>query len=196
MLRQQSVRLASMVPRQTMLLGLRMSQQTSAEQEPLFTLRTPEPAPLRQTATALDCLSRIAAHHGVELPVERLRHAYALDNSPITPALLLRMAKEAGLRARSTRLKWSNLLRLGEAYPALVPLANGNWIIVSGAGENADGEDVVSVIDPLAERRNEPLAVGKQPFCANWRGDVFLIKKTQVAAGSQRPFGFGWFGPE
>ena len=58
------------------------------------------------------------------------------------------------------------LTRLGEAYPAIVRLANGNWIIVSGAGEGPDGEQMVSVIDPLAERRHEPLDVGKDALVA------------------------------
>ena len=54
-----------------------------------------------------------------------------MDNVPISKNLLLRIAKEAGLRARSTRLDWHGLVRLGEAYPVVLRLANGNWIIVS-----------------------------------------------------------------
>jgi subfamily B ATP-binding cassette protein HlyB/CyaB len=153
-------------------------------------------APRPESQTALECLARIAVHHGVDLPVERLRHAYAVDGAPISQTLLLRMAKEAGLRARATRLDWGTLFRLGEAYPALVRLANGNWIIVSGAGEGPGGEEQVSVIDPLAERQYEPLVVGKDRFCTNWLGDAILIKRNRAASGSQQTFGFRWFIPE
>jgi ATP-binding cassette, subfamily B, bacterial HlyB/CyaB len=148
-----------------------MSQQISADAEQGCTSAATPTAdapdtPRPESQTALECLARIAAHHGVDLPVERLRHAYAVDGAPISQTLLLRMAKEAGLRARTTRLDWGTLFRLGEAYPALVRLANGNWIIVSGAGEGPGGEEQVRVIDPLAERQHEPLIVGKDRFCA------------------------------
>jgi ATP-binding cassette, subfamily B, bacterial HlyB/CyaB len=178
-----------------------MSQQILAEAEPD---RDPsaEPssgapdAPRSESRTALECLARIAAHHGVDLPAERLKHAYALDGAPISQNLLLRMAKEAGLRAKATSLDWDALFRLGEAYPALVRLANGNWIIVSGAGAGPDGEEMVSVIDPLAERQHEPLAVARDRFCANWLGESILIKRNLGFSGAQQTFGFRWFIPE
>ena len=89
------------------------------------------------------------------------------------------------------------LFRLGEAYPALVRLANGNWIIVSGAGEGPDGEEMVSVIDPLAERQHEPLTVGKERFCANWQGEADPDQtKSRIRPNSQQTFGFRWFIPE
>src|ERR1700682_5376801 len=86
-----------------------------------------------QSQTALQCLVTVAGHHGLDLSVDRLRHTYAVGDAPISQVLLLRIAKEVGLRARSTRLTWDALVRLGEAYPALAQLANGNWIIVAAA---------------------------------------------------------------
>ena len=79
--------------------------------------------------TALDCLSKIATHHGVDLPVERLRHAYALDGTPVSANLLLRMAKDAGLRAQSTRIDWSALFPAGRGLSgagAVSPTATGS----------------------------------------------------------------------
>src|SRR4051812_14227677 len=84
--------------------GPRMSRQISADAGQSNASKEAERETLRQQwATALDCLAGIAAHHGVDLPVEHLRHAYPLDNASISTTLLLRMAKEAGLRAQSTR---------------------------------------------------------------------------------------------
>ncbi|WP_281024281.1 peptidase domain-containing ABC transporter [Methylovirgula sp. 4M-Z18] len=152
----------------------------------------PEGAPAAVPGTALDCLSKVAAHHGVDMPVERLRHAYALDGSPIPAKLLSRMAKDAGLRAQKTRLDWKELIQLGEAYPALAQLTNGNWVVVLGS----DGVDTVSIFDPLAVRRDEPLTVDTGAFCARWGGDVMLIKCARPALGERRPFGLRWFVPE
>jgi ATP-binding cassette, subfamily B, bacterial HlyB/CyaB len=145
--------------------------------------------------TGLQCLARIAGHHGVDLSVDRLRHIYAVGDGPISQALLLRMAKEAGLRARTAKLTWDMLLGLGEAYPSLVQLANGNWVIVVAACKDADGNDAVSIFDPLAEQL-DPLVVAKERFCANWHGSVLLLKRSRGLDAAPRPFGFRWFIPE
>jgi ATP-binding cassette, subfamily B, bacterial HlyB/CyaB len=145
--------------------------------------------------TCLRCLVSVARHHGIELSVERLRHTYAIADVPIPHALLLRMAKEAGLRARFARLTWDMLARLGQAYPALARLANGNWVVVAAAGKNAAGEEAVEVFDPLAERP-DPLVVAKADFCANWGGEVVVAKRSRALPDTPRPFGFRWFVPE
>src|SRR4051794_19123552 len=146
--------------------------------------------------TELDCLAKIAAYHGVDLPVERLKHTYAIDGAPISTTQLLRMAKDAGLRAQNAQLDWGALFRLGEAYPALVRLSNGNWIVVLHAGHGADGVEAVSVFDPLAGGRDEPLIVHKDLFCGRWTGDVILIKRERLAADGRPAFGLRWFVPE
>ena len=148
-----------------------------------------------QPQTAIDCLARVAGHHGIDLSVGGIRHAYAIGDTPVSHALLVRMAKDAGLRARVTRLKWEELLQLGEAYPALIPLANGNWVVVVGASKDATGEDALRIFDPLAEQP-EPLSVSKAAFCANWRGEVMLVKQGQRLPGKPGSFGFRWFIPE
>jgi ATP-binding cassette subfamily B protein len=137
----------------------------------------------------------VARHHGIELAVERLRHTYAIPDGPISRALLLRMTREAGLRARFARLTWDNLTRLGLAYPALAGLANGNWVVVTAIGKNAAGEEAIEVLDPLAERA-EPLVVTKAVFCGSWDGEVLLLKRSRVPDDTPRPFGFRWFIPE
>ncbi|MBO4221497.1 ABC transporter transmembrane domain-containing protein [Bradyrhizobium neotropicale] len=146
--------------------------------------------------TELECLAKVAAYHGVDLPVERLKHSYAIDGVPVSATRLLRMAKEAGMRATRTQLDWGALFRLGEAYPALLRLSNGNWIVVLAAGQGADGAEAVSVFDPLAERRDEPLIVDRVTFCARWGGDAILIKRERLASDHRPAFGLRWFIPE
>jgi subfamily B ATP-binding cassette protein HlyB/CyaB len=155
----------------------------------------PDEAPELAAQTALECLTKIFAHHGIDLPIESLKHAYAVG-APLSLNLLLRMAKDAGLRAQSTQIDWGALFRLGEAYPALVRLANGNWIVVLGAGQGPDGAETVSVFDPLADRKDEPLVVDRVRFCARWAGDAILIKREHLASDGRRTFGLRWFIPE
>jgi len=175
--------------------GLQMHQQISADVErgnEAVEIDQQESAP--QTHTALECLVKIARHHGVDLAVDRLRHTYAVGDIPVSQTQLLRIAKESGFRARKTRLTWDELLRLRDAYPALIELANGNWIVVLAAGEDTTSEALL-IFDPLAERP-EPLLVGKGSFCLNWLGDAVLIKRNQSHSSTPRPFGFRWFVPE
>lgn len=169
-----------------------MSQPTSVEIEKC------EPAPSSSedeprwaAQTAFECLSRVAAHHGIDLPSDRLRHAYAVDEAGISPDLLLRMAHDAGLRARTAQLDWNAICQLGEAYPALVQLSNQNWILVIGAER-----DAVAVFDPLAERKDEPLLIDAERFCSRWLGKVILFKRESRPSRGRRSFGLRWFVPE
>lgn len=157
---------------------------------------SPGTAPPNHSRTELECLARVAAYHGIDLPVERLNHAYAVGSIPVGTTQLLRMAKDAGLRARRTRLDCDALFQLGDAYPALVRLANGNWIVVLAAGHGPDGTEAVSVFDPLAERRDEPVIVEKDLFRARWTGEVILVKRERLAPDGRRAFGLRWFVPE
>lgn len=141
--------------------------------------------------TAFECLSRVAAHHGIDLPSDRLRHAYAVDEAGISTDLLLRMAHDAGLRARTAQLDWKAICQLGEAYPALVQLSNQNWILVIGAER-----DAVAVFDPLAERKDEPLLIDAERFCARWLGKAILFKRESRPSRGHRSFGLRWFVPE
>ena len=148
-----------------------------------------------QAETCLHCLVSVARHHAIELAVERLRHSYAIADGSIPHPLLLRMAREAGMRAKLSRLTWNKLAQLGQAYPAMARLANGNWVIVTAVGKDAAGEESIEVFDPLAERA-EPLVVMKAIFCASWSGEVVLLKRSHGLPDTPRAFGFRWFIPE
>lgn len=169
-----------------------MSQPTSVEIERCEPAPPPsEDEPRWSAQTALECLSRVAAHHGIDLPSDRLRHAYAVDETGISTDLLLRMAHDAGLRARATQLDWKAICRLGDAYPALVQLSNQNWVLVVGAER-----DAVAVFDPLAERKDEPLLIDAERFCTRWLGKAILFKRESRPSRGHRTFGLRWFVPE
>lgn len=169
-----------------------MSQPTSVEIERCEPAGpSSEEEPRWSAQTALECLSRVAAHHGIDLPSDRLRHAYAVDEARISTDLLLRMAHDAGLRARTAQLDWKAICQLGEAYPALVQLSNQNWVLVVGAQR-----DAVAVFDPLAERRHEPLLIDAERFCSRWLGKTVLFKRESRPSKGHRSFGLRWFVPE
>lgn len=144
--------------------------------------------------TNLQCLALVARHHRVDLSPERLMHDYAVGEAPVATKQLLRMAKDSGLRARHTSLSWSALMQLGDAYPVLAELVNGNWVVIAGSVTGGE-QDLVRVLDPLAERA-EVLLLTEQQFTGKWAGSVVLLKRSYRLSDDDQPFGFRWFVPE
>ncbi|KWV59595.1 peptidase C39 [Rhizobium altiplani] len=144
--------------------------------------------------TNLHCLALVARHHGVDLSPERLQHDYAVDERPVEIRQLLRMAKDAGLRARQIKLSWASLLQLGEAFPVLAELDNGNWVVIAGPAMGEE-EAKIRVLDPLAERPDFIL-LNQEQFIKTWCGSVVMMKRNFGINDADQPFGFRWFIPE
>ncbi|WP_245410862.1 peptidase domain-containing ABC transporter [Microvirga flavescens] len=148
-----------------------------------------------ESQTGLLCLVAVARHHGTDLTVDHLTHAYAVGEEPVSWQLLLRMAREAGLRARKVSMTWTTLLGLAGAFPALARLENGNWVVVIGA-DKADDGDKILILDPKAVLP-EPLFLSQDDFCQAWKGEIILVKPARTRLSDpNRPFGFLWFAPE
>jgi ATP-binding cassette subfamily B protein len=147
-------------------------------------------------STALKCLALIAVHHGVRLSSESLAHRHAVGTREPSPDQLIRIAQEAGFRARIIMLDWHGLLGLRDTVPALLELTNGNWVVLAGiAGDNASNREL-SIIDPLAVE-SEPIVVAEDALRALWAGTVMFVQPASNAAETARaPFGFRWFLPE
>jgi subfamily B ATP-binding cassette protein HlyB/CyaB len=140
--------------------------------------------------TALQCLVAVARHHGIDLSADRIKHDYALKPDDDITRLLPKIARSSGMRSRKLQVGWKDLQRLGEAYPAIARLANGNSVILLGFHE-----DKVGVLDPLADRL-AVLHLDEATFCKKWNGELLLLRRTFALADESRPFGFAWFIPE
>ncbi|MFU0504464.1 peptidase domain-containing ABC transporter [Pseudaminobacter sp. NGMCC 1.201702] len=145
--------------------------------------------------TSLQCLALVARHHGIDLAPDRLVHDYSIGDKPVGTRQLLRMAKDAGLRARQAKLSWKALMQLGDAYPVLAELENGNWVVIAGAMVSESGEEAIRVLDPLAQRP-EVLILSQVQFSRCWRGSIVLVKRNFRLSDADQPFGFRWFVPE
>ncbi|MBF0393005.1 MAG: peptidase domain-containing ABC transporter [Alphaproteobacteria bacterium] len=142
--------------------------------------------------TGLRCLVLVARHRGVEMSEQRLMHDYGIgDEAPSRP-LLLRMAKDLNLRAKYGKLAWKDLAKLGEAYPVVAALRNGNWVVLGGWRQ---GDQTVAVFDPLADSP-EMLFLTKDQFMGAWDGTVMFMKRGRTAEDPNRKFDITWFIPE
>lgn len=141
-------------------------------------------------ATALQCFVAVTRHHGVDLSADRIKHDYAIKPDDVVASLLPRIARQNGLRTCAITGDWNTLTRLGEAYPVIATLTNGNSVILLGiTGEKA------AVVDPLADRL-AIMQIDRQVFCDRWNGSLLLVRRTFRFTDDRRPFGFAWFIPE
>lgn len=143
--------------------------------------------------TIIQCLTAIAQHHGLQLNPERLIDDYALPAEEPGDSLLLRIASDIGLKAKSATLTWDRLLTQEGVFPILARLNNGRGVIVVGVRHEDEGK--VAIVDPL-ESRVGVFLLDRAQFCARWSGSVILLKRHHRLTDPNQPFGLRWFIPE
>ena len=144
--------------------------------------------------TAIQCLTAIAQHHGLQINPERLIDDYALGAEEPGNSLLLRIASDIGLKAKVDQLTWSRLLAQGGVFPLMARLDDGNMVIVVGV--RADGEDgQIALLNPIDANATVVLEE-RAAFCQRWHGEVLFIKRQHKLSDPNQPFGLRWFIPE
>ena len=136
----------------------------------------------------------IGKHHGADLSLEGLIHDYALDRDDPNPARFMRIAKEQGFKVKAKKIKFDDLTNMGEAYPALAKLKNGQTIVLCGYLEDSVN-CLVDVVDPLSlPLKHEDLT--KEQLTNDWDGEIYLFKRNYKIDDEKQPFGLRWFIPE
>ena len=143
--------------------------------------------------TAVQSLTAIALHHGVQINPERLVAEYALGSEEPQDNLILRMAADIGLKAKVDRLSWTGLLAQEGVFPLMARLHNGTFVIVVGA-RGADSAKV-AVLNP-SEPQAQVQMLDQASFGAMWSGDVVFLKRQHKLTDPNQPFGLRWFIPE
>ncbi|MCU6502119.1 peptidase domain-containing ABC transporter [Rugamonas sp. A1-17] len=150
--------------------------------------------------TAIQCLTAIAQHHGLQINPERLIDDYALRAEEPGTGALLRIASDIGLKAKADKLTWSRLMAQGGVFPLMARLVDGNMVIVVGVKPGDEvgatrAEDQVAVLNP-ANPNAAVVMVGRADFEQRWHGDVLFIKRQHKLNDPNQPFGLRWFIPE
>lgn len=150
--------------------------------------------------TAIQCLTAIAQHHGLQINPERLIDDYALRAEEPGDGALLRIASDIGLKAKADKLTWSRLMAQGGVFPLMARLVDGNMIIVVGvkpadAVGHPGAEDQVAVLNP-ANANATVVMVARGEFEKRWAGEVLFIKRQHKLTDPNQPFGLRWFIPE
>jgi len=137
------------------------------------------------TKPRVDALIFVAQHHGVELDRKALR---AMPGEAPSPAALAAWARESGLWAKSTRLRWRHLIRMQSDAPVVLLLSDGGAGIVVSHDVNAG---TISVLDPTRPGE-KPVAVDELRLANVWRGDVLLVRRERGAVADEESFSFSW----
>ena len=146
--------------------------------------------------TAIQCLTAIAQHHGLQINPERLIDDYALRAEEPSAGALLRIASEIGLKAKADQLTWSRLLAQGGVFPLMARLNDGNMVIVVGVKPGDNGAEAqIAMLNPVNANATVVM-VSRADFESRWGGEVFFIKRQHKLTDPNQPFGLRWFIPE
>lgn len=150
----------------------------------------------RYPHSTIQCLGAVAQHHRLPVNPERLIEDYALAAEEPSPATVLRIAGDIGLKAKHDTLTWTTLLAQQGVFPLIARMVDGHCVIVVSAKVAEGDESRVAVLNPMADRPSEVLTIAEREFCQLWKGEVFLLKRATHDGGAEIPFGFRWFIPE
>lgn len=147
--------------------------------------------------TALVCLTLIGRHHGIDINVRRLLHEYAVDASEIPERLILKIARDYGMKGRKQHLTWEKLAIMGEAFPAIAEKQDGSYVVICGCRKNSADEQV-AVIDPSTPMKpgENYIFWNRQEYSETCNGKILLIKRIYSLLDEKQPFGMMWFIPE
>ncbi len=170
----------------------------SAAAAPTSETAAERPVPVL-SQTALRCFALVARHHGADISADRLIHDYSLEEEEPSIPRILRIASDYGFKTRHTKLSWKHLMRLGQAFPVMARLVNGNFVILVGLraieGEDGKVEEQVAVYDPMADR-SDFIFLSRVDLEKAWRGEVILAKRLMSMMDPHQPFSLKWFIPE
>jgi ATP-binding cassette, subfamily B, bacterial HlyB/CyaB len=166
---------------------------------PTVTLALSEPSNVdlldtsdKTTGSLLGSLVIVARHRGIHLSKEQLIRDHQLRAGDASVTEILRIAHASGLRARATRLRWSDLFNMGQALPTIMRLRNGAAMVLLRCEVKRPGWPPIVILRDPNSREETPLVLDEARFAAAWDGDVILVKRDYRLRDEDRPFGIGW----
>jgi len=143
-------------------------------------------------ASAEQCLLAVAKHHGLPTSAQKIS---AHLTEPCESDSVVRAAEDAGLKARKVQIDMAALMALADAFPAIVRLKNGHFVVVVGVKRAEEGNGI-AVLDPLAKPPGVIFLVPEAAFAESWGGEIVLLKREYKLFDEDQPFGLRWFFPE
>src|SRR5437764_3532907 len=144
------------------------------------------------TGSLLGSLVIVARHRGVQLSKEQLIRDHQLKAGDASVRETIGIAQSSGLRASATRLRWTDLFKMGTALPAIVLLRNGTAMVLLRTEARLAGYPPIAVLRDPNSREEAPLVLDEARLAAAWDGEVILVKRDYRLRDEDRPFGMMW----
>jgi ATP-binding cassette subfamily B protein len=135
----------------------------------------------------LGALVIVARHRGIHLSEAQLHRDHRVEPGGPTPEQLLQIASSSGLRALATKLSFSDLMRMGQALPAILLLKNGSAMVLLRVERQAQPPHVVAQ-DPGAPE-DALLSLDEHRLALGWDGNVIPLKRDYRLRDEDQPFG-------
>ena len=135
----------------------------------------------------LGSLCIAAQYHGLTLTIDQLIHDHSLLPDQVDWRSMPVIARASGLRASLSVFGWNDVLRLGNALPAVLRLANGYAMVVVRVEKNKRLPAIV-LMDPLAGP-DALIHIDEMRFKSSCTGDILLLKRDYELASDEQPFG-------
>lgn len=149
---------------------------------------------LNMRNTVLASFIRIARHHSIDLSLPAILKKYAIHETEVSDAMLKRIARESGFKIKQVSSSWSKVASLGQVWPALCVLKNGQAVILSGVSDDK-GDKKIAYLDPVSKTPGFSWAT-KEEWDALAGDKVYLIRREYRLDDEKQPFGLRWFLPE
>ena len=142
-------------------------------------------------SSTLHAFAEVARRHGVETTPTQLQRSYVFAEAEPADGVLIAIARELDLEARSVSLRWRDLDRLSRVMPVILRLKGGGSLVLEGFREDASSGRLAVLRDPKSPA-DAVVVVDEARLDEVWDGRVLLIKRRFAAADEARPFGLGW----
>ena len=142
------------------------------------------------TPTLIQCLAVAGRHHGVHFVAEQLAKEFELGIDEPDSGTFHTIADHMGLELGHIRMSEVDFKRVGAALPAILPLKNGNAMLLLSVDETAEGLSA-KLYDPTVGEAT-PLITDLERLIAAASGELILIRSNGKNHREEpTPFGVG-----
>jgi subfamily B ATP-binding cassette protein HlyB/CyaB len=141
-------------------------------------------------STALLALVKVAAHHGINLDAEQIVRSNPFSTAEPSPALLLKIAQRAGLKARRMHVKRGELASVSQLAPLIMLDPSGRASLIKSIRQTSGAS--VALVDQFDSGREITALYDEPRLFQFWTGDLIAFRLPFLAAGVEPPFGFAW----
>lgn len=140
----------------------------------------------------LGAFVHIAARTGIETTEDELRRAYALVDEEAPVETLVGMARELSVNLRPMRIEWDAISGLQDAFPAMLLLRDGTFLIAEGLVPDSPQGPILLARDAAAGADDVDIALDQQRFERLCTGDIILAKRQFQLTDTMQPFSMRW----